>query len=64
MMAARRGVDDHRVRHEQVRSVTIIPLAPRTSRAIDFYIDERTTGPIFPLFAKAGGQPSLVTARR
>ncbi len=25
----------------------IIPLAPRTSRALDLYIDERTTGPIF-----------------
>jgi site-specific recombinase XerD len=25
----------------------VIPLAPRTSRALDLYIDERTTGPIF-----------------
>jgi integrase/recombinase XerD len=25
----------------------VIPLAPRTSRAVDLYIDERTTGPIF-----------------
>ena len=25
----------------------VIPLAPRTSRALDFYIGERTTGPIF-----------------
>ena len=30
-----------------------IPLAPRTSRAIDLYIGERTTGPIF-LGAKGG----------
>jgi integrase/recombinase XerD len=25
----------------------VIPLAPRTSRAVDLYIDERTTEPIF-----------------
>ena len=25
-----------------------IPLAPRTGRRLDMYIDERTTGPIFP----------------
>jgi integrase/recombinase XerD len=25
----------------------VIPLAPRTSRALDLYIGERTTGPIF-----------------
>ena len=31
----------------------VIPLAPRTSRAIDLYIGERTTGPIF-LGAKGG----------
>jgi integrase/recombinase XerD len=30
-----------------------IPLAPRTSRALDLYIGERTTGPIF-LGAKGG----------
>jgi site-specific recombinase XerD len=32
---------------------TTIPLAPRTSRALDLYIGERTTGPIF-LGAKGG----------
>ncbi len=31
----------------------IIPLAPRTSRVLDLYLDERTTGPIF-LGAKGG----------
>ena len=31
----------------------VIPLAPRTSRAIDLYIGERTTGPIF-VGAKGG----------
>ncbi len=31
----------------------MIPLAPRTSRALDLYIGERTTGPIF-LGAKGG----------
>ena len=31
----------------------VIPLAPRTSRALDLYIGERTTGPIF-LGAKGG----------
>ncbi len=27
--------------------VAVIPLAPRTSRALDLYIDERTRGPVF-----------------
>ncbi|MDP8961619.1 MAG: tyrosine-type recombinase/integrase, partial [Actinomycetota bacterium] len=31
----------------------IIPLAPRTSRVLDLYLDERKTGPIF-LGAKGG----------
>ena len=26
---------------------TTIPLAPRTSRVLDLYLDDRTTGPIF-----------------
>jgi hypothetical protein len=33
----------------------VIPLAPRTSRALDLYIGERTTGPIFVDRARGGG---------
>ena len=39
-----------------------IPLAPRTSRAIDLYIGERTTGPIF--LAANGGRMDRYAADR
>ncbi len=37
----------------------VIPLAPRTSRPLDLYIDERTTGPIF-----VGASGARMTATR
>ncbi len=41
---------------------TIIPLAPRTSRVLDLYLDERPTGPIF-LGAKGGRMDRYATDR-
>ena len=40
----------------------IIPLAPRTSRVVDLYLNERTTGPIF-LGAKGGRMDRYATDR-
>ena len=40
----------------------IIPLAPRTSRVVDLYIGERSTGPIF--LATNGGRMDRYAADR
>ncbi|HEX2273099.1 MAG TPA: tyrosine-type recombinase/integrase, partial [Acidimicrobiales bacterium] len=41
---------------------TIVPLAPRTSRALDLYVGDRTTGPIF--LGEKGGRMDRYAADR
>jgi integrase/recombinase XerD len=56
-----RGHRTLRVLRKGGRQVTI-PLAPRTARALDLYIGERTVGPIFP--GAAGGRMDRYAADR
>src|SRR5262249_38906168 len=50
----RRPGSSHPARREQGRQAGDHPLAPRTARALDLYIGERATGPIF--LGAAGGR--------